>query len=158
MARGARKSQRRRTRPEMGSINIYCQYGAVAWILPLGRRELQALVEEMAAAAGLEEAEFDLYVGNDSAIARINKEFLDCSGPTNAITFPWTEETPGSIYISADALERECALYGQKRFAHFLRLLAHGLGHMKGLDHGPEMELVESACLAAGLNQLNGGK
>ena len=49
---------------------------------------------------------------------------------------------PGTLLFSVDTLYRECLLYGQPPQEHAIRLLAHGMGHLMGLDHGPAMDAV----------------
>ena len=46
-------------------------------------------------------------------------------------------------------LHRATLLYGQDPEEHCLRLLAHGLGHLAGYDHGPEMDELCSEMLSA---------
>lgn len=48
----------------------------------------------------------------------------------------------GWLALSADTLLRESFLYGQGTEEHCIRLLAHGLAHLMGLDHGPEMDAL----------------
>lgn len=86
---------------------------------------------------------------DDARIAYLNEHFLGCKGPTNIITFPGDGEMPGMLFVSMDCLARECLFYRQGRLAHFIRLLAHGIGHLAGLDHGREMAKIEFECLNA---------
>ncbi|MDR2161018.1 MAG: rRNA maturation RNase YbeY [Desulfovibrio sp.] len=46
----------------------------------------------------------------------------------------------GSLVLAPEAVRRECFLYGQEAAGHTLRLLAHGLAHLLGLDHGPDLD------------------
>ena len=46
----------------------------------------------------------------------------------------------GTLVLSVNTLERECLLYGQDPHQHAVRLLAHGLIHLLGYDHGEEMQ------------------
>lgn len=48
----------------------------------------------------------------------------------------------GSLLLSLDCVGREAELYRQSPRDHCLRLLAHGLAHLAGLDHGPEMDAL----------------
>lgn len=91
----------------------------------------------------------DLYLLSDGAIARANARHLGCAGPTNVLSFPGADGMAGSLLLSLDTLDRECLLYGQEPREHLLRLLAHGMGHLAGLDHGPEMDALSAACEAA---------
>ncbi len=60
----------------------------------------------------------------------------------------------GWLVLSLDTWRRECLLYGQEPVEHALRLLAHGLGHLAGYDHGPEMDEFTDAAHEAGLAVL----
>lgn len=48
----------------------------------------------------------------------------------------------GTLVLAPETLHRECLLYGQEPEEHTLRLLAHGLAHLLGHDHGPRMDAV----------------
>ncbi len=93
---------------------------------------------------------------------------MGCPGPTNVLSFPLEEELAeasapdgpqtfqlGSLVLSVDAVRREAGLYGQDPREHCLRLLAHGLGHLAGYDHGPEMDTLCAAMLEAAQRWLN---
>ncbi|WP_320175746.1 rRNA maturation RNase YbeY [Maridesulfovibrio sp.] len=113
---------------------------------PLAKRELLRMADLLLNVLGLEGFDFDLKIVNDAAIAEVNEEFLGCVGPTNVLSFPFSE-TPdleknsflGEIVLSVDTLARETRLYGQQPEEHTVRLLAHALLHLAGYDHGLEM-------------------
>lgn len=68
-----------------------------------------------------------------------------------------SEDAPchlGWLVLSLDTWQRECLLYGQEPVEHALRLLAHGLGHLAGYDHGPEMDEFTDAAQDAGMAVL----
>lgn len=141
-----------------------------AWRLPFTIRELSGLFSAMQQATGLGDFEVELTIADDALIAMINEEQLGCIGPTNILSFP-TYESPscgemdhdngmdahanppllGSLVLSVDTLHREAFLYGQPLHEHCMRLLAHGLGHIAGYDHGPEMEAFEETAREAAL-------
>lgn len=108
-------------------------------------------------AGGTEPGEMgiQLIVAGDGDIAAVNLRNLGCSGPTNILSFPGGEGEIGTLFLSADTLERECVLYGQNVTVHARRLLAHGMGHILGFDHGPEMDefcaYLEESCPVPGL-------
>lgn len=57
----------------------------------------------------------------------------------------WREQTIyitnlGSLVLSINTLEREARLFGQNPHEHAIRLLAHGLVHLLGFDHGEHMQ------------------
>lgn len=101
------------------------------------------------AAAGLETAE--LHLMDDAAVSALNEEYMGARGPTNVLSFPGGNGMAGSLFLSLDTFTRECVLYGQRPEVHFLRLLSHGMAHLAGLDHGPEMKIVEKKCFEAAL-------
>lgn len=144
-----------------------------AWRLPIALRDLSGVFAAMQCATGLEGFEVELTIADDALIAMINEEQLGCIGPTNILSFPAYGAPPdypadgmecgtgqdahtslpllGSLVLSVDTLRREAFLYGQPVQEHCLRLLAHGLGHIAGYDHGAEMEAFEKAAREAAL-------
>lgn len=100
----------------------------------------------------------ELFIVRDGHMARENLRCMGCQGPTNVLSFPGDAELAGEMLLSADALYRECLLYGQPPAVHLLRLLAHGMGHLQGLDHGPEMDaccerMLHAACACCAVSQ-----
>ena len=98
-----------------------------------------------------------LIVAGDGDIADVNLRSLGCFGPTNILSFPGGEGEMGTLFLSADTLERESVLYGQDAAVHARRLLAHGMGHILGFDHGPDMDAfcayLEESCPLPGQTQ-----
>jgi probable rRNA maturation factor len=91
-------------------------------------------------------ADVELVFVRDVEIAALNRRYLCRQGPTNCLAFPDAGRPGavfgGSFFVSLDTLYRECLLYGQAPAVHLLRLLAHGLAHLAGFDHGEEMDAV----------------
>ncbi len=119
---------------------------------PLARTELKELVECLLDALGLENASLEITLVDDREIARLNEEFMGCVGPTNVLSFPAEEaEEAGAKYIgelalSVDAVSRESHLYAQPPVLYLARLLAHGILHLVGHDHGEIMhDLTDAA-------------
>jgi len=122
---------------------------------PLARREIVALMETLLAALGLSAAHLSLTLADDSGIALLNARHLGCQGPTNILSFP--EGPParpgeprelGALFLSVETLAREVFLYGQEPCIHLARLLAHGILHLAGHDHGPEMDALTDMAVA----------
>lgn len=139
------------------SCNLYYDYIAAVWRIPFDRAQIRHILAVMQRCARLENMEIELRLIDDRAIAALNSEFLCCIGPTNILTFPSDDTMPGSLYLSVDCLHREGLIYGQDVGRHFLRLLAHGFGHLAGLDHGQEMAVLEHRCFNAGIKLLDNG-
>ena len=94
----------------------------------------------------------DLAVLTDGPMASLNRRAMGVPGPTNILSFPAADAGGrAALALSAETLARESLLYGQDPQAHLARLLAHGMGHVCGFDHGPAMDafcgLLEEAAL-----------
>ncbi len=110
----------------------------------------------------------ELLVLSDAAMARLNQEAMGLPGPTNVLSFPAgtphslpphpTAATPllGSLALGVHTLRREAFLYGQPLAEHCLHLLAHGMAHLAGFDHGPEMDECAAALEQAAMFFLPG--
>lgn len=84
--------------------------------------------------------ELSLYLVDDKTIAWANATFMKCAGPTNILSFPGMLDLSGTLLLSVQTFLRECCFYGQEQSDYLLRLLAHGLCHVAGLDHGKRMD------------------
>ena len=132
----------------MHQIRFMCPAGAR---LPLHPREIRSLflcMLQKLLPQGLlpQGADVELVFVRDGDIAELNRRYLRLQGPTNCLAFPDAglrgAFSGGGLCISLDALYRECLLYGQSPTAHLRRLLAHGLAHLAGVDHGAEMDAL----------------
>ncbi|QGY40678.1 rRNA maturation RNase YbeY [Pseudodesulfovibrio cashew] len=116
---------------------------------PLSRRELSGLLTVILDSLGLEGRSVEVKLVGDGEIARLNREFMGCEGPTNILSFPSGDEDGefmGALALSVDAVARESFLYGQQPTLHLARLLAHGVLHLAGHDHGEIMyDLTDAA-------------
>lgn len=71
-----------------------------------------------------------------------NQAYRDKDYPTNILSFP-LDDTEGEIYISLITVRRDAKKF-EMSYIQFLHLLiAHGMLHLKGLDHGSTMEKLE---------------
>jgi len=114
--------------------------------LPLHPREIRRLALCMVQKLSPQSADVEIVFVRDVEIAKLNRRYLHRQGPTNCLAFPDAERPDaffgGSLFVSLDTLYRECLLYGQAPATHLGRLLAHGLAHVAGFDHGTEMEAM----------------
>lgn len=132
-------------------------------LFPLSRQEFREVVEIILKALALDDHAIEIQLVNDAEIAELNKAFMGCTGPTNVLSFPGADDdedspaTPpeedamqlGALALSVDALGRETDLYGQEPVLHLSRLLAHGILHLAGYDHGELMYDLTDAAVAA---------
>lgn len=134
-------------------LDIQLRPGALDPRFPLSRRELAAVVETLLDALGLAGADLSLTLLDDPGVALLNAQYLHCQGPTNILSFPEPDpERPrslGALFLSVDTLAREAFLYGQNPREHLARLLAHGILHLAGLDHGPAMDQLTDLAVDA---------
>jgi probable rRNA maturation factor len=93
--------------------------------------------------------EVRLHLVRDGGMTALNAARSGCPGPTNILSFPDSPPGSGDLVLSLDSLRRESLLYGQRPAVYALLLLAHGLAHLQGYDHGPEMENLCRNMLAA---------
>lgn len=145
---------------EMRAPCRFCRREWLSWLLTMYEASLEAgmlpgqengpRASEDTGGRRPEELGVLLIVASDGDIAQVNARNLGCTGPTNILSFPGDEGEVGTLFLSADTLERESVLYGQDVAVHARRLLAHGMGHILGFDHGPEMDefcaWLESRC------------
>jgi probable rRNA maturation factor len=127
----------------MQQLRLTCPAGAR---LPHHPRELRRLVLCMLQKLAPKNADVELVFVRDAEIASLNLQYLDRRGPTNCLAFPDPRRSGaflgGSLFVSLDSLHRECLLYGQPPVTHLRRLLAHGLAHLAGFEHGEAMEAL----------------
>ena len=135
--------------------------GPALALLPLDRHELAACLDTMLHRAVPDACDpnrsldLDLACLRDADIARLNADYLGCTGPTNILAWPPNPadmaRLPGGaepkhasamIALSVDSMRREARLYAQDPATYCRRLLAHALAHGLGYDHGPAMDAL----------------
>jgi probable rRNA maturation factor len=124
---------------------------------PLWQGHEELLVNAVAAAAAEERKTGDvsLLLGDDAAIAKLNKEFRGKDGTTNVLSFPPAEPDDvflGDIALAAETIAEEAQFQGKAFEAHAAHLVVHGFLHLLGYNHENEgdaarMEGRETAIL-----------
>lgn len=72
----------------------------------------------------------------------LNNDYRNKNYATNILSFP-VSETAGDIFINLEKVRKDAPLF-EKSYPNFLlQILIHGMVHLKGLDHGKEMDLLE---------------
>lgn len=119
--------------------------------LGFSAREIHGVVVRLLHFLAGPDSSLDLKITCDRDIQELNQHFLGLTGPTNVLSFPSDEEGThlGSVVLSADALLRECFLYGQPVTDHLVRLLAHAVLHLLGEDHGEAMDALTEEAVAS---------
>lgn len=129
---------------------IVVEHKQTAFILPFSVFTLKCLADVLAHQARLNEIE--LILTSDNEISRQNYKFMGVKGPTNILSFPL--EQGGCLLLSLDTLQRECRIYGQNLREYLCRMLAHGMAHLKGYDHGEAMAICEANLYEKGISFL----
>ena len=111
--------------------------------LPFSVLQWNTILRSMLGIVDRSSAQINLYLERDGRMAELNHDFMSYPGPTNVLSFlAGRTDYLGEICISYDALRREAILYGQSLKEQAVFLLAHGLAHLLGYDHGQEMDNI----------------
>lgn len=116
---------------------------------PISRFEVREIAYQLLEDFSLLKFSLEIKLTHDQEIALLNHSFLEVLAPTNILSFPETDpgkDLLGLLIISVEALWRETFLYGQSMSIYLVRLLAHGILHLAGYEHGETMDrLTEQA-------------
>ncbi len=85
------------------------------------------------------------FVGPTRA-AKLNQTYRQKTYTPNVLSFPLTSDT-GEIFICPQVAVKEAAKYDLSKSGYVAYLFIHGLLHLKGLDHGDEMDKQEKRYL-----------
>lgn len=86
-----------------------------------------------------------VFIGNKRS-RTLNREYREKDYPTNVLSFPLDDEM-GEIFINLDKIKTEAKDFEMKRDEFITYLFIHGVLHLKGYDHGNEMEQLEETYL-----------
>lgn len=104
-------------------------------------------LDEIASAHGKYIGRINYLFCDDAEILRVNREFLKHDYFTDIITFDYSrgERVGGDIVISLDTVKDNAKSFGFPYETELLRVIAHGLLHLCGIDDkGPgEREIME---------------
>jgi len=85
------------------------------------------------------------FIGRKRA-ASLNKQYRNKSYTPNVLSFPLDEVT-GEIFICPDVSKSEAKAYDLTPSGYIAFLFIHGLLHLKGHDHGDNMDQLEQKYL-----------
>lgn len=104
--------------------------------LPLLRRITRTLIAEE-----FDDTPFEIgvYLVGPREMARINQAFLDHSGSTDVITFPYTKPkydhlVQGEVFVSVDDAVKQAKTFRTTWQSELVRYVLHGILHLKGHD------------------------
>jgi probable rRNA maturation factor len=119
----------------------------VGWVREVARATL--------AAAGRTHGHLTVALADDCAVRALNARFRRRDKPTNVLSFPaadW-DQGLGDIILARQTLLAEACQQGKPAAHHLAHLVAHGVLHLLGHDHGTataaaRMERLERQVLA----------
>lgn len=76
----------------------------------------------------------------------LNKQYRQKDYVPNVLSFPLDQKN-GEIYITPAVAKKESSKYNLTYKGYIAYLFIHGLLHLKGLDHGPNMDSLEKKYL-----------
>lgn len=86
-----------------------------------------------------------VFIGKKKAVA-LNKAYRNKTYTPNVLSFPLSEMS-GEIYICPEMAAKEAKKFNLTIDGHIIFLFIHGLLHLKGYNHGEEMEKMEKKYL-----------
>ncbi|WP_082659528.1 rRNA maturation RNase YbeY [Aureimonas sp. AU40] len=127
---------------------------------PLVREAVDAVARDQGFAADLD-TEVSVTLTDDAEVREVNREWRGKDKPTNVLSFPMSDLSPGDapgpllgdLVLAAETCEREAAEEGKSAADHVRHLLVHGMLHLLGFDHetdedAEDMESAEIRILA----------
>jgi probable rRNA maturation factor len=148
-----------KTAPKRRSLApaIDIQVASLLWkAQPLAEQTVRAAIAAAAAALSTADGEVSILLTDDKAIRALNRDWRGIDKPTNVLSFPAPDATPGAtpkmlgdIVMAYETLAQECDDEGRVFLHHLAHLTVHGFLHLIGYDHqtdaqADEMEGLES--------------
>lgn len=88
-----------------------------------------------------------VFIGKQKATS-LNKSSRNKNYTPNVLSFPLSENY-GEIYICPEVAKKEAKNFNLTANGHIAFLFIHGLLHLKGYNHGKEMDKMEKKYLKA---------
>ena len=100
------------------------------------RKEILTIARILLSVLESESEEFTVLFTDDKEIRSLNNEFRNKDKATDVLSFPLDDGVYiGDIAISVQTARRQATQYGVKLRQEILRLLIHGILHLKGYEH-----------------------
>lgn len=113
--------------------NVYCPW--------LGR-DVDKIVALAAKYEKKIKGELEVSVVSAADIRKLNRRFRGINKPTDVLSFAWQEDKKiktinlGQIYLCYERIVAQAKEHGVPVREEFVRILAHGILHLVGYDHG----------------------
>jgi probable rRNA maturation factor len=145
-----------------GSSTIAVTVGTNGWRTALRdpealcRTAVTAVLAKVVPGRWLADAEVSLLLSDDATVRRLNASYRGRDRPTNVLSFPalelspgaWPRQAPsvppflGDIVLAEETVLREADAGGRSLSAHFSHLVVHGTLHLLGYDHEGEADAL----------------
>ena len=117
--------------------------------VPVSDARVKELVEQTLASEKISDAMISVAFVGRTAITRLNRRYLQHTGPTDVISFGMGRETAsmpavGDIYICPEVAARNARALGISLEEELSRLVVHGTLHVAGHDHPEDESRTES--------------
>ncbi len=117
----------------MGTMNIHIQDPDQN--LRINESQYREICKQTTQAIGLDAKSCAFIFVSDSTLKQMHSDYLNDPTATDVITFDLGEDAvEGEIYISTDRARAQAGEYGVSPEEEVLRLMVHGLLHLKGYD------------------------
>lgn len=133
----------------MSEARVLVEVSSTVKHVPISDKSVRSLVERALAGEGISDAMISVAFVGRTAITRLNRRYLDHSGPTDVISFGMGRETStmpaiGDIYICPEVAARNARSHGVSLEDELARLVVHGTLHVAGHDHPEDESRTES--------------
>jgi probable rRNA maturation factor len=109
--------------------------------------------------------ELSVALVDDATIHALNRTYRHKDKPTDVLAFPMADPAPptpsgllGDVIVSVDTARRQAARRRRPLLAELTMLLAHGLLHLLGHDHGNDAEEREMTARTRELEEAASGR
>ena len=87
--------------------------------------------------------DLNIYFVGEKTMRSVNKKYRNKDYVTDILSFPFTEENFGEIYICLNKANKKAKTFNTTEKKYLDYILMHGMIHLTGLDHGEKMDNVE---------------
>ena len=109
----------------------------------ISMKKIQQTVKVILSTLDCPDGEISILIVDDPQIEKLNREYLNRTGPTNVIAFPMREgkfshlspQLLGDVVISTDTAAKEAQNSGMSMEQRLKELLIHGILHLFGYNH-----------------------
>jgi len=114
-------------------------------------KKIRRTVEVILGALDCPDGEISILIVDDPQIEKLNRKYLNRTGPTNVIALSMREgefsnlspQLLGDVVISTDTAAKEAQNSGMSMEQRFSELLVHGILHLFGYDHENSEQMAQ---------------